>query len=158
MIRNYYWLFGEDQAQKRQVITQKDRQKNLVVEECYCPQGHSIISERAIFGGHRGLTLRLRSADQDGLLSISPIIGDRDRTFISFTGVVGEVVEICCPVCAEPFPVYNECSCGAHLVAMFTSSQTTFAQCIGICQRLGCLHSELLTERDLHLFSRREAL
>lgn len=158
MIRNYFWLFGDDQAQKRQVITQQDRQQNLVVEQCFCPKGHSIISGLATFGGHQGLTLRLRSAEQDGLLALSPIIGDRERSFFEFSGEAGEVVEICCPVCAEPFPVYNECSCGAHLVALFTSPQTSFAQCIGICQRLGCLHSELLTERDLRLFSRREAL
>lgn len=158
MLRNYFWLFGDDQAQKRQVITQQDRQANLVVKECYCPQGHSIISDLSTFGGQPGLTLRLRSSSQDGLLALSPIIGDRERIFFKFTGEVGDVVDICCPVCTEPFPIYNECSCGAHLVALFTSPQTSFAQCIGICQRIGCLHSELLTERDLRLFSRREAL
>jgi hypothetical protein len=154
MIRNYFWLFGEDQAQKRRVITQADRRENLVVRECYCPNGHTILSDLAIFGGHQGLTLQLRTASQQGLLSLSPIIGDRDRIFVNFTEVVGEVVEISCPVCAALFPLYNECSCGAHLVALFTSPETTFAKCIGICQRIGCLHSELLTERDLRLFSR----
>ena len=158
MIRNYFWLFGEDQAQKRRVITQADRKENLVVKECYCPKGHSILSELAVFGGHPGLTLQLRTASQTGLLSLSPIIGDRDRSFVNFTEIVGEVVEICCPKCSVPFPIYNECSCGAHLVALFTSPQNSFAKCIGICQRLGCLHSELLTERDLRLYSRQEAL
>ncbi len=125
-----------------------------MVKECYCPKGHSIITDLAVFAGHPGLTLRLRTATQEGLLSMSPIIGDRERKFFNFTEVVGEVLEISCPTCAEPFPVYNECSCGAHLVALFTSPQTTFAKCIGICQRIGCLHSELLSERDLRLFSR----
>lgn len=150
----FSWLLGGDQTQKRRVITQGDRVENMVVRECYCPKGHSILSDLATFGGHQGLTLRLLTATQDGLLSLSPIIGDRDRTFFNFEEVAGEVIQICCPTCAEPFPVYNECSCGAHLVALFTSPQTSFAKCIGICQRIGCLHSELLTERDLRLFSR----
>lgn len=154
MIKKFPWLLGGDQAQRRQVITQGDRKENLVIRECYCPRGHSIITDLATFGGYPGLTLKLRTATQEGLLSISPIIGDRDRSFFNFTEVPGEVVEILCPTCDEPFPVYNECSCGAHLVALFTSPQTTFAKCIGICQRIGCLHSELLTERDLRLFSR----
>jgi len=158
MIKNYFWLFGEDQAQKRQVITQADRKQNLVVKECYCPKGHSIISDRTSFGGYGALTLKLRTASQEGVLALSPIIGDRERSFANFEEMPGEVVEICCPVCAEPFPIYNECSCGAHLVAMFTSPTNSFARCIGICQRIGCLHSELLTERDLRLFSGREAL
>jgi len=53
MIRNYFWLFGEDQAQKRRVITQADRKENLVVRECYCPNGHSILTDLAVFGGHQ---------------------------------------------------------------------------------------------------------
>jgi hypothetical protein len=136
------------------VITQGDRKDNLVIRECYCAKGHSIISDMAVFSGYPGLTLRLRTATQEGFLSLSPIIGDRERTFVNFVGVPGEVIEISCPTCHEPFPIYNECSCGAHLVALFTSPQTSFAKCIGICQRIGCLHSELLSERDLRLFSR----
>lgn len=150
----FSWLWGGDQTQRRQVITEEDRRENLVIRECYCPKGHSIITDLATFGGYGGLTLKLRTATQQGLLSLSPIIGDRDRSFVDFEEIPGQVIEICCPTCAEPFPIYNECSCGAHLVALFTSPQTSFAKCIGICQRIGCLHSELLSERDLRLFSR----
>lgn len=150
----FSWLWGGDQTQKRRVITENDRTENLVIRECYCHKGHSIISDLASYGGHGGLTLRLRTATQEGLLSLSPIVGDRERTFFDFKGIPGEVIEICCPTCAEPLPIYNECSCGAHLVALFTSPETSFAKCIGICQRIGCLHSELLSERDLRLFSR----
>lgn len=154
MNKKFPWLSGGDQTQKRRVITQGDREENLVIKECYCPKGHSIITDVATFDGYPGLTLKLRTANQEGLLSLSPIIGDRDRKFFNFNEIPGEVVEISCPTCGEPFPIYNECSCGAHLVALFTSPETSFAKCIGICQRSGCLHSELLTERDLRLFSR----
>lgn len=154
----FRWLLGGDQQQKRRVIQEEDQHKLEVIEECYCPNGHSILTDAAIFQGYKALTLRLRTRDQEGILAISPVIGDRDRTFIDFEQMPGQVVEICCPECAEPFPIYNECPCGAHLVALFTSPKAHFAQCVGICQRLGCLHSELITERDLRLYSRQDYL
>lgn len=151
-------LLGGHQTQKREVIAELDPQKIDLIAECYCPQGHSILTETALFQGHPGLTLKLKNKTCEGLLVISPILGDRDRIFIDFEKRVGEVVDICCPTCSEPFPVYNACPCGAHLVALFTSPKTRFSQCIGICQRLGCLHSELLSERDLRLYSRQNYL
>jgi len=153
-------LLGGHQSQKREVITdqdlQQDPQKSEVITECYCPNGHSILSETELFQGHPGLTLKLKNKSSEGLLIISPVLGDRDRVFVDFEKRLGEVVEICCPVCSEPFPVYNVCPCDAHLVALFTSQKAHFSQCIGICQRLGCLHSELLSERDLRLYSRQD--
>ena len=151
-------LLGGHQTQKREVIVDQDPQKGEVITECYCPNGHTILTDKAQFQGHPGLTLMLRNKTSEGLLVISPVIGDRGRTFIDFERQAGEVVDICCPSCSEPFPVYNECPCGAHLIALFTSQKAHFSQCIGICQRLGCLHSELLSERDLRLYSRQDYL
>lgn len=152
---NINWLLlGGHQSQKREVITDQFQHNGAVVDECYCPNGHSIITDLATFQGYPGLTLRLKNRASEGLLVISPVLGDHDRKFIDFERKVGEVVEICCPTCSVPFPVYNVCPCGAHLVALFTSPKAVFSQCIGLCQRLGCLHSELLSERDLRLYSR----
>lgn len=154
---NINWLLlGGHQTQKREVITDQVPGKSEVITECYCPNGHTILTDTASFQGHPGLTLKLKSKTSEGLLVISPVLGDRDRLFIDFEKQAGEVVEICCPTCSEPFPVYNVCPCGAHLVALFTSLKAHFSQCIGICQRLGCLHSELLSERDLRLYSRQD--
>ena len=151
-------LLGGHQSQKREVIPEQDPHKCEVITECYCANGHSILTDRAKFQGHLGLTLKLRNKQSEGLLILSPVLGDRDRLFIDFEKSVGEVVDICCPTCSEPFPIYNSCPCGAHLVALFTSPRKHFSQCIGICQRLGCLHSELLSERDLRLYSRQSYL
>lgn len=150
----FKWLYGGDLSQKRQVIQEEDQQCRRVVDACFCANGHSLLTETRKFQGLAALTLKLYSKTGQGLLLLSPVIGDRDREFIGIEQVPGEIVEICCPECEIPFPIYNECSCGAHLVALFTSPQTHFAQCIGLCQRIGCLHSELLTERDLRLFNR----
>jgi hypothetical protein len=150
------WLLGGNVSQKRRVIEKCDETGDQVISECYCQHGHSILSNKGVFDGHPGLTIKLRNSTQEGLLSISPIIGDCRREFIDFVKTPGDVVELCCPVCSEPFPIYNECSCGAHLVALFTSPKAQFSKCVGICQRIGCLHSELISERDLRLYSRQD--
>ena len=150
------WLLGGNDSQKRRVIEGCSEEGGQLISECYCQHGHSILSDKILFDGHPGLTLRLKNSRQDGFLSMSPVVGDCRREFIDFERIPGDVVELCCPVCAEPFPVYNECSCGAHLVALFTSPKAQFSRCVGLCQRIGCLHSELISERDLRLFSRQD--
>lgn len=128
-----------------------------LVDPCYCGSGHNLISDKAIFSGQAGITLKLRNASQEGILSLSPIIGDHDRTFFDAEWITDEIVEICCPTCSEPLPVYNECFCGADLVAIFTKDKNDFANCVGICQRIGCAHSEIISNYDLRVNSRRGA-
>ena len=122
-----------------------------VVSECFCHNGHSLLNDLVTYNGYPGLTVLLRTAEQEGTLSLSPVIGDKSRSFFDFERVEGECIEICCPTCREALPVYSECACGADLVAMFTEQKVDYANCIGICQRIGCLNSEILTNRTLSL-------
>ena len=125
-----------------------------VVTECYCPNGHGLLSGLATFGGFTGITVKLRNAHQEGQLSLSPIIGDLSRTFFNFERTEGAIVEICCPTCDEALPLYDQCSCGAYLAAFFTTPKKDFANCIGICQRIGCLHSKIISIDNLRKYSR----
>ncbi|SHJ30301.1 hypothetical protein SAMN02745165_02044 [Malonomonas rubra DSM 5091] len=125
-----------------------------VVEQCHCSRGHNILSEDHLYSGYPGILLKLKTAEKEGLLSLSPIIGDTDRTFHGTKWGSGEIVEICCPVCDEPFPIYNQCGCNAHLIALFTSPDNDFSNCIGICQRIGCLNAEIISGRELRMLDR----
>ena len=124
-----------------------------VATNCYCHNGHSLLDPQHQFSGFDGLTVQLRTEQKNGLLALSPIIDDMDRTFIDFERTEGELVEICCTTCSEPLPEYDKCSCGAHLVAMFTSQEQNFANCIGICPRIGCLYSKIITNLNLSKLS-----
>lgn len=128
-----------------------------VVSTCICASGHSLLSDKATFSDYPGITLKLRNDRQEGFLSLSPVIGDKDRTFFDTEWNQDEIVEICCPTCSEPLPVYNECFCGVDLVAMFTTTKSDFANCIGICQRIGCTHAEIISNYNLRVNTRREA-
>ncbi|PLY00027.1 MAG: hypothetical protein C0623_08120 [Desulfuromonas sp.] len=133
---------------------QKQGSEPIILKQCLCADGHNLISGQATFSGHPGITLKLHNDRQEGLLSLSPIIGDKDRSFFGNDWMEGEIVKIGCPTCSEPLPVYNECFCGADLVAMFTTSKSDFANCIGICQRIGCTHAEIISNHDLRVISR----
>ena len=151
-------LLGGQQTQRREDIAEKDPHHSEVMTECYCQNGHSILKDTVLLQGSPGLTLKLRNKLSQGVLVISPFLGDQERTFVNFEKQVGEVVDICCPTCFEPFPQHNVCRCGAHLFALFTSAKTHFPQCLAIWQRPGCLHSKRLSERDLRLDSRQDYL
>jgi len=125
-----------------------------VISECYCHNGHSLISDAATFSGFDGLTVELRKEGENGQLALSPIVGDMSRTFFNFVRKEGDLVDICCPTCHEPLPYYDACICSAFLVAMFTSPNKNFANCIGICQRIGCLHSKIISNYNLRKYSR----
>ncbi|PLX95355.1 MAG: hypothetical protein C0621_03765 [Desulfuromonas sp.] len=71
-------------SDKRRTITERDQEQNIVVEECFCPNGHSLITQQAVFASYPGITLALKNEQQSGLLSLSPIIGDRSRSFFNF--------------------------------------------------------------------------
>lgn len=71
-------LLGGHQLQKRDVITEQDQQKREVITECYCPNGHTVLSDTVQFQGYPGLTLKLKNKTSEGLLVISPVIGERD--------------------------------------------------------------------------------
>jgi len=128
--------------------------RNPVVTACYCAQGHNLVGASAKFGPHFGIDINLKTDSQEGLLSLSPVIGDRRRRFFDFEPVEGEIVDISCPTCSESLPVYDICTCGAYLVSLFSSPGGDFANCIGICQRIGCLHSEIKSNRELRIFSK----
>lgn len=137
--------------------TETFREENLslqIVRQCHCPNGHNVLSSEHQYSGYPGILLKLKTAERQGLLSLSPIIGDHERTFHDFEQQSGEIVEICCPVCDEAFPLYNQCGCNAHLIALFTSKENDYSDCIGICQRIGCLNAEIISGSELRLLDR----
>lgn len=127
----------------------KPGEEPRVITECFCHNKHSLIDDLSKFGEYKGISLKLISARSEGQLTLSPVISDLSRTFFNFDYVAGEIIKICCPTCSEPLPVYDTCTCGADLVAMFTSRKGDFSECVGICQRVGCLNAKIMCSESL---------
>lgn len=127
----------------------KESRKLLVVDECFCPNGHSLMSNRASFNGLPGIMLKVKMKNEKGLVALSPVYGDKSKISLDIDLVDKELLELSCPTCDSLLAVYSKCSCGADLVALFLKKEKDFHDCIGICTRVNCFNSEIKSSSDL---------
>jgi hypothetical protein len=122
----------------------------VVIKACFCPRGHNLINERAQFSDFGGILLRVRGEEmREGLVALSPIFGDKNRISLGIELIKGMVMTLLCPECGIPIPVYDECSCGADVLALFTRPVPDYGNCVGICNRVGCYNAELKNGNEL---------
>ena len=127
----------------------KESKNVLVVKECFCPNGHSLINSRASFSGFSGVMLKVKSKKLKGHVALSPIYGDKRKISLDIDLQTGELLELSCPTCNSQLPVYSKCSCGGDLVALFLSDKVDYSSCIGICNRVNCFNAEIKSNSEL---------
>lgn len=132
-------------------------QKLIVMSHLYCPEGHDLVSSRAVFNGYPGVVIRLCGAGGGGLVAMSPIYGQKVRVSINADVVSGEVMTLCCPHCGVSLPAFSPCACGAELIALFTTREKTYADCVGVCNRVDCENSQMIVADELVSLSMLEA-
>lgn len=115
----------------------------LVVNECYCHNGHDLLSDRAIFDNFRGIVLKVNQTGEEGLVALSPVYGVKSRVSLDIGLVKDKILEIKCPECDAALPVYTTCSCGGNLVALFLDKKGDFTNCILVCNRVGCFNAQI---------------
>ncbi len=123
--------------------------KIMVVKDCFCPNGHSLISSRVRFGSYNGIFLKVRTSNGEGFIALSPVFGDKSRISLDVDLPEGELIEILCPECSAELPVYGKCECGGDLKVTFTRPEVDFNNCVGFCNRVGCRHAEIKNEGQL---------
>ncbi|HOW31363.1 MAG TPA: hypothetical protein PLP88_07340 [Bacteroidales bacterium] len=123
--------------------------KVIVIKECYCQHGHSLVSNRIKFGQYNGLALAVRKGSAQGIVALSPVYGEKFRVSIDVNLEEGELLTLLCPECGEQLQSYGPCSCGGELKVMFTRPVADFNYCVGICNRVGCPHAEIKNEGQL---------
>lgn len=133
-------------------------EKILVIEECYCPQGHSLISTKAMFNKFKGILFLAKHGKEKGLVALSPVYGVKSRITLDLELKDGEIWKFHCPDCEVALPYYTRCKCGGNLTTFFTSKDADYNHSIGICNRVGCqnasihLGEELLTQSMLESY------
>lgn len=128
----------------------KTVKKILVLKECFCPNKHNLINSRVSFNNYAGILIKVRNKQKkEGMVALSPIFGDKSRIAIDIDLVENEILELLCPQCDVMLPVYSQCYCKASLVAFFTTEALSFADCAGVCNRVGCVHAELKNKNEL---------
>jgi len=91
----------------------------LIARELFCPNGHNLISSRAVFNGFPGILLGVELEEKKGLVALSPICGDKTRVALDMDLSEDRIATLSCTTCGVALPVYATCACGADLVALF---------------------------------------
>jgi len=128
---------------------ESDAKSVIVIRECYCQNGHSLMSNRIKFGKFEGLTLGVAKGSKKGLIALSPVYGEKYRVSIDVNLEEGELLTLTCPECGVQLQSYGPCSCGGELKVMFIKPVPDFNFCVGICNRVGCPHAEIKNEGQL---------
>lgn len=127
-------------VQKSEILK---KENILVVKECFCHNGHDLISPRAVFNGLNGIMLKVKKGRQSGLVALNPVYGYKSRISIDVNMKKGEIWQLFCPVCNEQLSVFSHCSCNGDLVALFLDQKADFYNCILICNRIDCFNAEI---------------
>jgi hypothetical protein len=125
----------------------------LLITECYCPNGHNLVSQRAIFDGHKGIMLRIRREGKEGLVALSPAYGYKSRISLDQPLYTDEVWEVFCPTCDARLPTFSRCACQGDLFVLFLDRKADFSNCILICNRIDCFNAEIKVHDELLHYS-----
>jgi len=69
----------------------------VVISRCFCPNGHNLVSSRAVFDGFNGIMLKVKHAGQTGFVALNPVYGLKHRISLDISLVHDAVIEIHCP-------------------------------------------------------------
>jgi hypothetical protein len=121
----------------------------LVINECYCPNGHNLISEQAIFNGFQGIIIKVSRNKQSGLVALSPVYGYKSRVSLDLPIHKDEIWEAYCPECNEKLPYFSDCSCHGKLFALFLDQSAEFSNSILICNRIDCFNAQIKYNNEI---------
>jgi len=121
----------------------------LVIGRCFCPNGHNLVSEQAMFDGFNGIMLKVKKAGQEGRVALNPVYGLKHRVSLDIKLIKDELLEIICPECGVALPVYSSCSCGGDLIALFLGEKPDFTNSILICNRVDCPNAQIRLHNEI---------
>lgn len=133
-IRVYSMLLNADKLEATDVA---------IIDEAYCPNGHSLISDEVMFCDFKAIHIKIRNKKYLTDLFISPLVGDKSKLRLDKRLDKNIISEFLCPECKSRLPVVSPCSCGGELMAMYLDSSLKLSKSVTVCNRFGCPHSEV---------------
>ncbi|OYD14019.1 hypothetical protein CH333_09425 [candidate division WOR-3 bacterium JGI_Cruoil_03_44_89] len=121
------------------------RDKNILVTQAYCRNGHNLVRGEKIWDGNRGINLIGKIGERKVNINLSPYQGDNRRVL---DGIIekGEIVTLLCPECGTELEIFSPCGCSADIVYMYLTEELDPRDSICVCSRFGCRYS-CLTSR-----------
>ena len=126
-------------------------EENLrVIKECFCQNGHNLISKKVKFNDHNGIYLKIKNKNKEGYVGISPLCGCKMRLSVGVDLEDGEHFDFFCPECDIQLPLYSPCpDCDGEMITIFRDDSADYKYCIGICNTVGCPHAEVRTGDEI---------
>jgi hypothetical protein len=121
----------------------------VVIKQCYCPNGHNLVSDQAVFDSFNGIVLKVKKAGQKGHVALNPVYGLKHRVSLNIQLTTNDLLEVCCPDCGVALPVYSACSCGGNLVTLFLDEKPDFTNSVLICNRVDCQHAQIRLHNEV---------
>lgn len=121
----------------------------IVIQECFCPKGHNLTSNQAVFDNLNGIVLKVKVGDREGHIALSPVFGIKQRVSIGINLKKDELLEILCPECSTPLPVYSACNCGGNLITLFLNLQSDYTNSVLICNRVDCQNAQIRAHNEV---------
>jgi len=122
----------------------------IIVNEAYCSQGHSLISDIEI-EGRKGIHFIYadESGERETEIVISPIVRKARKTILKGEPFHdGETVKILCPTCREELPILVNCECGAPIYLFYLDKELNHRYAHSFCSRIGCVKASRLRLSD----------
>lgn len=127
----------------------REQDKVLVINECYCPNGHNLVNRKAMFGEFPGILLRVKQNNEEGFVALSPVYGDKSKISLDIELADKQILEISCPECGEKLAVYTRCDCGADLVSLFLTKSKSFSEVVAVCTRVNCFNAQIKSSNEI---------
>jgi hypothetical protein len=123
----------------------------IVVTQAFGPDGDSIVGVSDVtFDGYPAVSVGVRIGDQEGLVHLSPIHGDkRKQGFIEIEN--GTRCELFCPVSKKPLPEAGEVEdgSGAKYFAIYLTPKLSDGACVMVSDVWGHYHSRIVDDMEL---------
>ena len=131
---------------------EKKAREDVVINAAYCPNGHNLVSVHHEIEGKPGIVLRFwGKRSGEGLLVLSPILGDTAYAVIEGEVDATEVLQLSCPICGVELDTLSDCSCRpeATRVMAYLYPRRDPYHAIAFCTVLSCPNSAVIRSGEL---------
>ena len=132
--------------EKRKICSEE---KLLVFTECFCPNGHNLVTENAKFNEFNGILMKISSEEEEGYVALSSVYGCKTRVAVGIKLKEGKKYTLKCPECNIDLPIYAQCHCGGGIFTLFLDKEIRFDSFVGACNRIGCENSYIQIGAEL---------
>jgi len=135
-----------------------EEDKLLVFTECYCPNGHNLVTSNARFNDFDGILLKISKEEQEGHIALSSVYGCKTRVVVGIQLKKGVQYKLSCTECGVQLPFFSKCHCGGDIFALFLDKNINYDSFVGACNRIGCTNAYIQIGKELITSARLEKL